>query len=306
VIEGNGILITDSQVHVWAAPSPERPWAEGGESYAEGVDNLSSAERKPLSPEELLTLMGPAGVDRVVLVPPVFAGDSNDLALRGARRWPERFAVMGRLALDDPASRQLVAGWTEAPGMLGVRLTFHWDKQQRWLDDGTADWFWPAAEQAGLPVMVYAPGALKQIRDVAARHPGLRLIVDHFGLPLEARDEDIPGVVDELVKLAPPSNVAVKASALPSYTRDQYPFPALHEPIRRVLEAFGRERVFWGSEMTRLRCPYREAVALFTEALTFLSDEDLRWVMGQGISEWLGWAPSANFLTNGGTRRVDA
>src|SRR5262249_49553777 len=27
-----------------------------------------------------------------------------------------------------------------------------------WLTDGTADWFWPAAEKAGLPVMFLSPG----------------------------------------------------------------------------------------------------------------------------------------------------
>ena len=40
--------------------------------------------------------------------------------------------------------------------MLGVRLTFK--RSAKWLTDGTADWFWPAAEKAGLPVMFLASG----------------------------------------------------------------------------------------------------------------------------------------------------
>lgn len=91
------------------------------------------------------------------------------------------------------------------------------------------------------------------------------------------------------MKLADRPNVAVKASALPSYTDASYPFRPLHEPIRRVVDAFGVRRVFWGSEFSRLRCTYREAVTMFTEELDFLSDDDLGWVMGRGISEWLGW-----------------
>lgn len=296
-------MITDAQVHVWAPPSPEHPWAEGGDRYAEGVDNLSAASRRPLPPEELITEMDAAGVDRCVLVPPTFAGDDNWLALEGARRWPDRFAVMGRLALDDPASRDRVATWGQQPGMLGFRLTFHWGKQKRWLVDGTADWFWPAAERAGLPVAVFAPHFLPQVADIARRHSDLKIAVDHFGLPLEARAGDIPGVVDELVKLAVYPNVVVKASALPSYTRDPYPFPALHEPIRRVLDAFGPRRVFWGSEMTRLRCSYREAVTLFTEELPFLSGDDLDWVMHRGISEWLGWPASTPSTVEEGSLR---
>jgi predicted TIM-barrel fold metal-dependent hydrolase len=299
------MIVTDAQVHVWAPPSAQRPWAAGGESYAEGVDNLSAASRTPLSPAALLDEMDAAGVDRCVLVPPTFAGDDNEVALAGARRWPDRLTVMGRLALDDPVSRERVASWNEQPGMRGLRLTFHWGKQKRWLTDGTADWFWPAAERAGIPVAVFAPHFLPQVADVARRHPALKLAVDHLGLPLEARAGDIPGVVEELTKLATLPNVAVKASALPSYTRDDYPFPALHEPIRRILDAFGPRRVFWGSEMTRLRCPYRQAVTLFTEELPFLSGDDLRWVMDRGISEWLDWpaatAPSGA-SDEGGTR----
>lgn len=283
------LFITDAQVHVWAEPSVDRPWAQGGEHYAQGVGNLSSAERIPLSPSELSDEMAAAGVDRVVLVPPTFEGDRNDIALGAARRWPDLFAVMGRLSLTDPLSRELVGEWTSQPGMLGVRLTFHWGDQRRWLSDGTADWFWPAAERAGLPVMVYPPGALEPIAEVARRHPSLRLIVDHFALPLEAREDDIPPAVDQLVGLAPLPNVAVKASALPSYTRAPYPFRPLHESIRRVVDAFGPQRVFWGSEMTRLPCSYREAVELFTKELGFLSSEEVRWIMGRGISEWLGW-----------------
>lgn len=298
---GSAVVVTDGQVHIWAAPQPGRPWAMGGDRYADGVPNISSAGRPPLSAEELIDEMNRAGVDRVVLVPPTFEGDRNDLALDAVRRWPERYRVMGRLAVDDPRSRRLVASWTDQVGMLGARLTFHWGEQQRWLDDGTADWFWPVAEQAGLPVMVYPPHALGRIADVAARHEGLRLIIDHFALPLDARDDDVPEVVDELVRLAGLPNVAVKASALPSYTRGRYPFTNLHDPIRRVVDAFGPQRVFWGSEMTRLPCTYRESVTMFTEELAFLSDEDLRWIMGHGISEWLGWPPPAtSAFTNGG------
>lgn len=288
------VRVTDAQVHVWAPPSTDRPWAPGGDTYAKGVDNLSAASRPPLAPQRLLDDMAAAGVDRAVLVPPTFAGDDNWLALDGARRWPDRFAVMGRLPLDDPSGPQRVAAFADEPGLRGYRLTFHWGKQRSWLTDGTADWFWPAAERVGAPVALFAPGPLlAQVGEIAERHPGLKVAVDHFGLPLEARAGDIPGVVDQLVRLARWPNVVVKASALPSYTRDEYPFPALHEPIRRVLDAFGPRRVFWGSEMTRLRCPYREAVTLFTEELSFLSDADLRWVMGRGISEWLGWPDDA-------------
>lgn len=44
-----------------------------------------------------------------------------------------------------------------------------------------------------------------------------------------------------------------------------------------------------GTDLTRLRGSYRQAVTLFTEELDFLSDIDKTWIMGRGIAEWRGW-----------------
>jgi predicted TIM-barrel fold metal-dependent hydrolase len=47
-------------------------------------------------------------------------------------------------------------------------------------------------------------------------------------------------------------NVAVKASALPSYSSEPYPYRGLHAHIRRVYDAFGPQQMFWGTDFTRL------------------------------------------------------
>jgi hypothetical protein len=84
-----------------------------------------------------------AGVSRAVLVPPSWEGERNDLALEAAGQYPDRFAVMGRLNLQDPASRDAVPGWKQQPGMLGMRFTFHNQHNRHFLTDGSADWLWP-------------------------------------------------------------------------------------------------------------------------------------------------------------------
>src|SRR5205085_2149516 len=128
--------------------SPDRPWPPGG---AQRV-HLSF----PLTYDLMLPMMDEAGVDRVVIVPPSWEGDRNDYALEAATKCPDRFAVMGRVALDQPEVRNLIPTWRDQPGMLGIRVNFS-HRQASWLEDGTADWFWPAAEKAGIPVMVIAP-----------------------------------------------------------------------------------------------------------------------------------------------------
>jgi L-fuconolactonase len=101
--------------------------------------------------------MDAAGVDRVVIVPPSWEGDRNDLALEAARLRPHRLAIIGRLPIEKPESRQFIDGWRRQPGMLGVRLTFRGPYRSR-LTDGAADRFWTAAERAGVPAMVFVPG----------------------------------------------------------------------------------------------------------------------------------------------------
>src|SRR5262245_52723688 len=117
--------IVDSQVHLWGADTPERPWPPGRAREAQ--------KPYPVGKEALLLQMDLAGVRRIVLVPPSWEGDRNDLALAAAQAYPDRFGVMGRLALGDPASKDKVAGWREQPGMLGMRFTFHNEHNRHFL-----------------------------------------------------------------------------------------------------------------------------------------------------------------------------
>ena len=76
---------------------------------------------------------------------------------------------------------------------------------------------------------------------------------------------------------------------MPSLVNEPYPYPTLQRAIQQVVEAFGPKRTFWGSDVSRLPCPYIENVHLFAEECAFLSDEDLDWIMGRAIAEWLEW-----------------
>jgi predicted TIM-barrel fold metal-dependent hydrolase len=275
------MYIVDAQVHIWGADTPDRPWPPGRAHQAQ--------KPYPVTKDLVLAGMNEAGIDRAVLVPPSWEGDRNDLALAAARLHPERFAVMGRLGIEKPESRALVENWKRQPGMLGMRFTFHTELQKPWLTDGTADWLWPAAERAGIPVMIFPPGSLAAVDRIAEHHPGLRLVIDHLAIGTARKDAGAFAHLPDLCALARRPNIAVKASALPCYTSEPYPFRAIHPHVRRVYDAFGPRRMFWGTDWTRLPVPWRQAVTLFTEELPWLSAEDREWIMGRGIAEWIGW-----------------
>ena len=224
-------LIVDSQVHQWKAQAPDRPWPPGR------VAQLP----EPFGYDKLLPMMNEAGVDRVVIVPPSWEGERNDYALEAAGKYPDRFAVMGRILLTSPQAPALLPKWKEQKGMLGIRMTFNGD-EAAWLTDGTADWFWPAAEQAGIPVMFFG-GKMADYARIAERHPGLALIIDHMGLSLDIakagkRDE----AIDQTVALARFANVSVKLSSAPAYSFEPYPYRDVAVHIQRVFDAYGPEQ----------------------------------------------------------------
>jgi L-fuconolactonase len=266
------MTITDAQVHVWsktvAGSSPHRPHAFGH--------------------EQLIPLMDEAGVDRAVLIPPSWAADGNEVAVQAAIVHPARFAVMAVLPWDSDASLRLLPTLRDQPGVLGIRQSFHLPRFARWLDDGTAERVWATAEANGIPVMVYPPGLLDQIARIAERHRDLRLVIDHMALPLEARADELPGHVEELIQLARFPNIAVKVSALPLYSSESAPFNDLHDQVCRVVEAFGSDRAFWGSDFTRLTCSYSDALTLPKE-IACLTPSERELVLGGALSEWLGW-----------------
>jgi hypothetical protein len=56
-----------------------------------------------------------------------------------------------------------------------------------------------------------------------------------------------------------------------------------------LYDAFGPARWFWGTDITRMPCSWRQCVTLFTEELSWLKGRDLELVMGRAVCDWLGW-----------------
>jgi predicted TIM-barrel fold metal-dependent hydrolase len=272
----NAVKIIDAQVHIWS----------------QTVVPTSGLHRKveKFTAEELLTEMDAAGVDAALIHPPFsWDPDSNVLAIQAATRYPDRFAVMGQFPLNDPTNRRLIRGWRNQPGMMGLRWPLLSEEQQKWLHDGLLDWLWPAAEEEGLPIAMMGGLFLQKFREIAEHHPHLKLIIDHCGLNRHGRDAEAFVHLDQLVRLAKLPNVAVKATGAPHYSTQPYPFRNIHDGLHRIFDAFGPKRFFWGTDITRMPCSYRQCVTFFTEELSWLERRDLEDVMGRGLCEWIGW-----------------
>src|SRR5713101_5948729 len=245
----HAMLTVDAQVHIWANNKPTNPGHRQVSTFAK---------------DDLLKEMDEAGVDAAVIHPPGWDPNSNELAIEAARQHPNRLSILGNFPLDRPESRTLIDGWKSRPGMVGLRFTFNQPHQRTWPTDGTIDWVWPAAERAGIPIALAAANFLPVVGQVAEHHPRLRLIIDLLGL-------------------AKYPNVAIKATGAPSYSSESYPFRNIQPYLRQIYDAFGPERMFWGTDITRMPCSWKQCVTFFTEELSWLSESDKELIMGRAL-----------------------
>jgi L-fuconolactonase len=273
------LLIVDAQVHIW----------KGGKASAHHL----CGRPDPFTANDLQSEMRAAGVDCAVLAPPAWDPNGNEPSLEAAKAFPARFAVTGDMdwpAAPDPAR---VERWCRQPGMRGLRLIFNTSEKQARLSDGTVDWIWAAAQRADVPVMLLIPGAVPLVGDIARRYPDLRLCIDHLGIPRGAKNAAAFEHLPQLLMLAGYRHIAVKVGGFPAYsTIDAYPYPSLHGHLRRVYDAFGPQRMFWASDLSRMPCTYREVVTLFTDGVPWLSEADKRLIMGESVCRWLDWTPT--------------
>ncbi|MSP30171.1 MAG: hypothetical protein EXR09_06915 [Acetobacteraceae bacterium] len=267
------MLIVDAQIHLWGSGPvhpPHRPVAS-------------------FTAQEALAEMDRAGVHAALIHPPSWDPGSNAMAEAAAQQYPDRFAIMGQFPPDKPENRGLITNWKTRRGQLGLRWALVRPEQATWHKDGTMDWVWAEAEQSGTPIALLASRFLVEFKAIAERHPRLKLIIDHIGLAHRTRDEAALANIPALVELAKFPNVAMKATGAPAYSTGCYPWSNLHDGLHRLFDAFGPDRYFWGTDITRMPCSYRDCVTMFTEEMPWLKGRDLERVMGRGVADWLGW-----------------
>ena len=129
---------------------------------------------------------------------------------------------------------------------------------------------------------------LPVIDRIAEHYPGLRIVIDHLALR-RAKDDAAYADIPLLCSLAKRTQRRGEGVGHAGHSTQPYPYRNVHDYLRQVFDAFGPLRMFWGTDLTRLPCTYRQAVTMFTEELTFLSGRDKEWVMGRAICAWLGW-----------------
>lgn len=206
------------------------------------VDTHCHAGLKKYEPiESLLYHMDRAGVDKAVLIQ--YAGNSdNTYLVECLQKHPGRFAAAMIVAPDDDGTQ--IRHWA-AQGLGGIRLPANSRAQTA---DPLAQW----RTAAELDLVVSAPcnpAALlgPEFTEVIDTFPDLRIVIEHLG----GGGHDAQPPYDEfrrVLQLAERPKLTIKMPGFGEFCRVPLPFDPVPPLPRMCVEAFGPERVMWGSD----------------------------------------------------------
>jgi predicted TIM-barrel fold metal-dependent hydrolase len=238
--------------------------------------------------DEMVTAMAEAGVDKAVVVSPwtLYRTDAS-YVVDVQRALPDRFRMVTPIDPFEPGGARAVEAWAAHPGAVGVRLMAGVTDQFQ-AEHPAVTTVVRAATAADLTVCVYCPQQLSIMEGLARLHPETQFVLDHLGLrqSLVPPPPDDPfGDLPNVLTLARYPNVAIKATAACTLSRESFPFSDLWEPLARVFDAFGIDRCMWGTDWTRAMAfaSYPQAVAAFRDHLP-LSPGERALLMG-GVAE---------------------
>ena len=278
--------IIDSQVHVYAANTPERTWFK----VPNWPDHVTG--------DEMVAAMDAVGVDGAIFVSAfsMYRYDAG-YAVEVQKAHPDRFAIVKPVDSTDPAVADVIAEWKKTAGTVGIRIMY---EQEAGLEPGDpgVDLILREAVRHDFPVNLLCWENLDACTALVDRHPDTRFIIDHLGImqpgtspaPPEAW-ADLPKVLE----LASRPNTVIKVSGACTLSQAGYPYPDIWDPLARVFDTWGLERCLWGTDWTRTFSVvnFKQAVEPFrlTERLT---ESERAMLMGGACAKAYGWAPATD------------
>ncbi|WP_207309454.1 amidohydrolase family protein [Streptomyces kasugaensis] len=263
----------DAHHHLWDLTRRDQPWLDG--AWAEPI-------RRSYALPDLVPHLAAHAVDATVLVQSSASyAETADLLAVAAGDGPVR-GVVGWADLTDPGLAGVLAALPA--GLVGIRHQVQDEPDPDWLTRPDVLRGLGAVAGAGLVYDLLVtprelPAALAAVRAL----PELAFVLDHAAKPAVARGDWQPwaaGIAD----LARLPNVSCKLSGLVTEADwAAWRPPQILPYARHVLDAFGPERVLFGSDwpVCTLAAGYADVVALAEAATGHLTAAERSAVFGE-------------------------
>jgi predicted TIM-barrel fold metal-dependent hydrolase len=229
-------------MHVWSQDSKRFPFDHPYNANFEPPDVDGTVET-------LIEDMNQNGVTHCILVQVIFHGWDNRYVADCVRRYPTRLRAHGLIDPTDPRASERLEYWIREQGLSGMRFSpIYYRGKEEWLDGEATHRLWKKAEELGAVFNFFiSPEQLPRLENMVRRFPKVPVVIDHLG-QMDLGAEDTQGQLKNLLALARYHKVWVKLSELTSVSKSgKYPFRDAYPAVERVIEAFGVDRLLWGT-----------------------------------------------------------
>jgi predicted TIM-barrel fold metal-dependent hydrolase len=259
----------DGHGHVWTTED-RYPWVD--EIVLQGATKLV------YNVDDYRSDMETLGVTEAVLVATPIHGPGSPYTVECVENAPGTFYGVVLVDHESATVDADVCDLLDHEGIVGVRIT------GRELESTVTDAFWERMNDLGAQVhLLLSPERLDRVHGVIEQYPDITFLFDHLALfPSvdEYRPDEPP--YGRIERIASCSNAAIKVTYTPSERR--YLFLDVHDHVRALYEAFGPDRLVWGSDYIyhfKRVTPWQTSE--FVDELEFLSDADRRKLFGDAF-----------------------
>ena len=263
-------MIIDPHLHVWSDDEATYPF--------------HTRPRQPGSAELLLETMANAGVDKAVIVQPILYLFDNRYVSDCLKRYPGRFAAQALVDPTKPEAPDELEQLVKEEGFGGMRIHLSRYGDPAGLAAEDKDPLWARARDLDVCFNLFGRAEdHAPVEPIIARFPEVRVVVDHIaGIP--AHEPEPKPLLTNLLNWAQYPNVHVKISNIGGRSQEPYPHCDTFDMIRRITDAYGPQRLMWGTDFPHVLTGtgYVESLDLIRNEM-FFSTEDLEWMLCKTI-----------------------
>lgn len=248
---------------------------------------------RPYLPKDLMKELEVAGVTHTVLVQAAPSLEETEYMLGIADTTPHVAGVVGWVNFENPADRQHLERLSQHPAFMGVRPMIQDIADPDWMLKTEHDWAYRALCDLGLRFDALGfPGHLENFASLRARHPDLPMVIDHGMKPkiAEHSKESFDHWAKGMSRLAEMPGVYCKLSGLVTEAGEDWHIEDLRPYADHILDAFGAERVMWGSDwpVCRLRAEYNDWLSTAQQLTSALGPDQKKEVFGGAAARFYG------------------
>lgn len=244
-------MIVDAHFHCWRLARGDYGW----------LTPALAPIHRDVTVEHWQREARPLGVGAGVLVQAAPTEAETEFLLGEAARHGAVHGVVGWLDLQARDAPQRIAQLTATqPKLKGLRPMLQDIDDPDWILHPSLAPALEAIAEAGLVFdALVKPRHLSRLLALCARHPGLRVVIDHGAKPDIARGQWQPWAED-LARMARETAAMCKLSGLLTEAGPQPVRGAAKRWAQHLLECFGPQRVMWGSDwpVLELAASYRD------------------------------------------------